>query len=108
MDIFLGNLPRKTSVLELRKLIGDVGQARFRIVSHRNKGKPRCYGMAVVDDRDTGRELITRLDGAEFNGSELLVRHFLHRSDHNERRSRKIYPVGWNGINRRRGDRRLP
>ena len=99
-------MPSKTSVLDLRKLIGNVGEARYRIVSHRNNGRPRCYGMAMVPSRETGVEVISRLNGAEFNGSELSVRHFLHRSDNNERRSRKIYPVGWNGINRRRADRR--
>jgi len=106
MDIFVGNLPRKTSVLELRKLIGEVGSARFRIVSRNKNGRNNCYGHAIINSKQTASEVITRLDGIEYNGSHITARHYLHRSEHNERRSRKVYPVGWNGVNRRRGDRR--
>ena len=108
MDIFVGNLPKKTSVLELRKLIGEVGSARFRVVSGKQKnGRKNCYGHAIINSNQTGQAIISRLDGVEFNGSNITARHFLHRSEHNERRSRMVYPVGWNGVNRRRGDRRL-
>lgn len=106
MDIFVGNLPRKTSVLELRKLIDIPGRARFRIVSRRKNGCSSCYGHAIINSKQTASEIISRLDGAEFNGSNIIARRFLHRSEHNERRSRMVYPVGWNGVNRRRGDRR--
>ncbi|NOY66648.1 MAG: RNA-binding protein [Gammaproteobacteria bacterium] len=107
MDIFVGNLPKKTSVLELRKLIGDVGSARFRVITGKQKnGRKCCYGHAIIGSSQTGTEVITRLDGVEFNGCSITARHFLHRSEHNERRSRMVYPIGWNGVNRRRGDRR--
>lgn len=107
MDIFIGNLPKSTSVLQLRKLMGNVCNARFRIIRRRNRsGGSYCFGHAVINSDHTCQEIISRLDGTQFNGCHLKARPFVHRSEHHERRNPKIYPENWDGVNRRRGDRR--
>lgn len=106
MDIFVGNLPGKTSVLEFRKLIGTVGSGRFRILRKQVNGRSYCYGHAALESSEPGKEIISRLDGLEFGGSHLHVRPYLHRSEQHERRCLKIFSSGWSGVNRRRGERR--
>ncbi len=106
MDIFVGNLPGKTSVLELRKLIGTVSSGRFRILRTRVNGKSYCYGHAALGSSQPGHDIISRLDGLEFRGSHLHARPFLHRSDQHERRCLKMFSSRWSGVNRRRGERR--
>jgi len=107
MDIFVGNLPKSTSVLQLRKLMGNVYNARFRIIRRRNRaGSSYCFGHAVISSENTCEDIISRLDGTKFNGCSLKARPFVHRNDHRERRDPKVYPTDWDGVNRRRGDRR--
>lgn len=108
MDIFIGNMPRNTSVLELRKLVGDAGKnARFRLFSRRNKaGKVACFGHVVINDANSAQDVIENLDGKDLGGMSLKVRPFIHRSDSNERRARRPFPIPVGGINRRRGERR--
>jgi RNA recognition motif-containing protein len=108
MDIFIGNMPRNTSVLELRKMFGDAGRnARFRLFTRRSKtGKVACFGHVVVQDDLSAQKVIEQLDGQDLGGMSLKVRPFIHRSDSNERRARRPFPIPTGGINRRRGERR--
>jgi len=108
MDIFVGNLPGKTSVLDLRKLIGQVRQARYRIIHRRHKnGQVCCYGHAIINGAKVADEIISRLNGLEYKGCQLSVRPLFYRSEYNERRIRKVFCASWNGVNRRRRERRM-
>lgn len=108
MDIFVGNLPGKTSVLDLRKLIGQMRQARYRIIHRRHKdGQICCYGHAIINGSKTADEIISRLNGIEYQGCQLSVRPLLYRSEYNERRNNKFFCTDWHGVNRRRHERRL-
>lgn len=107
MDIFVGNLPGKTSPLELRKLVGQMGDTRYRIFTRRNEqGHYCCLGKAVVACKHSGDEVIRRLDGFVFKGRQLSVRPMCDRFDLNERRKRIRMCQKWNGVNRRRRERR--
>lgn len=108
MDIFVANLPRKTSVLELRKLVGQKGNAHYRIFNRKKpNGRSCCLGKAVVSCSNTATDIISRLNGLVFNGCQLSVRAMHYRSEMNERRKRIVYCLTWNGVNRRRSERRL-
>jgi hypothetical protein len=108
MDIFVGNLPGKTSVLDLRKLIGQMRQARYRIIHRRHRdGQICCYGRAIIDGSKQADEIISRLNGHEYEGCQLSVRPLFYRSEYNERRNKRAFLSGWNGVNRRRHERRL-
>ncbi len=107
MDIFVGNLPGKTSVLDLRKLIGHMRKARYRIFHRRHKdGQTCCYGHAIINGSQAAGEIIARLNGYVYQGSQLRVRPLRDRSEFNERRIKKAFCRDWNGVNRRRGERR--
>ena len=109
MDIFIGNMPRNTSVLELRKLLGDAGRnARFRVFNRRSRdGRVSCFGHVVVHSPESAFETIRKLDGSRLNGSHLQARVYVHRSDSNERRARSRFLMPCSGVNRRRGERRI-
>lgn len=107
MEIFIGNLPRKTSVLELRKLFGRLGNARYKVIQRSNlQGQTYCYGHVVINKDKQGEAIIARLNGQDYLGYKLFVRQLLDRSEHNERRNWKSYMSSWNGVNRRKADRR--
>jgi RNA recognition motif-containing protein len=107
MDIFVGNLPGKTSVLDLRKLVGQMRQARYRIIHRRYRdGQICCYGHAIINGRKTADEIIRRLNGHQYKGRQLSVRPLFNRNEYNERRIRRVFCSGWNGVNRRRQERR--
>jgi len=107
MEIFVGNLPRRTSVLALRKLIGRMGNVRYKIVQTTNKeGRPLCYGHVIINNNKQGIDIIARLNGADFEGSELYARPLHDRNEYNERRNRKSYMSNWSGVDRRKSDRR--
>lgn len=107
MDIFVGNLPGKTSPLELRKLVGQIGNTRYRVCTRKNEqGHHCCLGKAVVTCNNTAAEVISRLNGFIFKGRQLSVRPMCERFDLNERRKRIAMCQKWNGVNRRRRERR--
>jgi RNA recognition motif-containing protein len=108
MEIFVGNLPGKTSVLELRRLVGQKANTHYRIFNRKNKnGRNCCLGKAVVACNNTATEIVSRLNGFVFKGYQLSVRPMFYRSELNERRKRIAYCLQWNGVNRRRAERRL-
>lgn len=108
MDIYIGNMPRSTSVLELRKLLGDAGRnARFRVFNRRARdGRISCFGHVVVNSAESAIQAIERLNGSRLNGSHLVARVYVHRSESNERRARTRFLMPCSGVNRRRGERR--
>ncbi len=108
MEIFVGNLPMKTSVLELRKLVGRLGNARYKVIQRTNKlGRSYCYGHVIISNSKQGDAVISRLNGMNYLGSQLYVRPLFDRSEYNERRSWKSYLNNRHGVNRRKADRRI-
>ena len=108
MEIFIGNLPLDTSVVDLRRLFGDAGsRARYRIYKKTLRdGTVKCYGQAIVEPDDVADSLIGRLNNSVLQENCLEVRPYKQRSHVNDRRGPLWSGVPWTGLDRRKADRR--
>ena len=108
MEIFIGNLPLDTSAIDLRKLLGNSGiKPRYRIFRKTLRdGTVKCYGQAAIEPDQVALELIERLNNTELRGHILNVRIYRERQHTNDRRARLWHGVPWNGLDRRKQDRR--
>jgi len=107
MEIYIGNLPENISVLELRRLFGDVGKSRFRLYNRKARsGQTHCFGHAIIEEISPEENVIDRLHGQVLHGCELVARPFVHRNDNNDRRTHYRFTKPWLGVNRRHNERR--
>lgn len=108
MEIYIGNLPPDTSVIELRRLFGPVSaNARFRICQRYDvSGALVCYGHAVIEPERRARQLVEQLHGRCLDGWRLRAREFVYRNPANERRAPLWHGTPWSGLERRKGERR--
>ena len=101
MQIYFGNLPERSSVRDL--LLFIYSNQRHRVVSLllnedveiisceivrtvAESGKIACYGVAHVFPRKRALKLITRLDGRQFRGRDIVVREYFDRIQVRDRR----------------------
>ena len=73
-NIYVGNLPFRTTEESVRDLFGRYGPVQsVKLISDRETGKPRGFGFVEMDDDAAADEAIKSLDGAEFEGRNLKV-----------------------------------
>ena len=73
-NIYVGNLPFRTTEESVRDLFGRYGPVQsVKLISDRETGKPRGFGFVEMDDDGAADEAIRSLDGAEFEGRSLKV-----------------------------------
>jgi len=72
--LYIGNLPQNLKIKELEALFASIGKGiRFKAVFDRETKACRGFGFANVDDDKLANEVIERLNGHEFSGSNLRV-----------------------------------
>ncbi len=97
MNIFVGNLPRKTTEGELRQAFEEFGEVQsVAIIKDKLTGDPRGFGFVEMPSKDQAEAAINGLNGQDFMGRTLNV---------NEARPRTDRPMGGGG-GRGGGDRR--
>jgi RNA recognition motif-containing protein len=108
MDIFIGNLPLETSVVELRKLLGEAGaNARFTLFRKMYPdGGVSCFGQAEVEPDAVAEEALRHMRNAVFRDQKVEVRPLVERSYINDRRSPNLHDAAGAVLERRCGDRR--
>lgn len=72
--LHIGNLPAKVHWRDLRKTFGECGQVSFADIIREGKGESIRWGVVEYATADEARKAITTMNGAELNGSRLLVR----------------------------------
>lgn len=73
-NIYVGNLPFRTTEESVRDLFGHYGAVQsVKLISDRETGRPRGFGFVEMDDDTAANEAIQALDGAEFEGRSLKV-----------------------------------
>lgn len=73
MNIYVGNLPFRTTQAELEELFGQYGPVHSaNIINDRDSGRSRGFGFVEMDD-EAGRRAIEELDGTDFEGRSLTV-----------------------------------
>lgn len=74
MKLYVGNLSFNTSTEDLEKAFGEVGTVEStKIIEDRETGRSRGFGFIEMSSQQEGEAAITKLNGTELNGRELLV-----------------------------------
>ena len=74
INIYVGNLPYKTSEADLATLFGTHGKVeRASIVMDRETGRSRGFGFVEMTDHEQGTKAIEALAGHEWNGRPLTI-----------------------------------
>ncbi|WP_320663420.1 RNA-binding protein [Prochlorococcus sp. MIT 1223] len=72
--LYIGNLPQNFKIKELEELLASVSEGiRFKAVFDRETKACRGFGFASTSDVKVANEVIEKLNGYEFNGSNLRV-----------------------------------
>jgi len=83
--LYIGNLPQNFKIKELEKLLASVSEGiRFKAVFDRETKACRGFGFASIGNVKVANEVIEKLNGYEFNGSNLRV----ERSERKESNNR--------------------
>ena len=74
MKLYVGNLSFNTSVEDLEKTFGEIGTVdSANLIEDRETGRSRGFAFVEMSSKESGQEAITKLNGMELNGREMLV-----------------------------------
>ena len=72
--LYIGNLPQNLKNKELEELFSTIGKGiRFKAVLDRETKACRGFGFANINDEKLADEVIEKLNGYDFNGTNLRV-----------------------------------
>jgi len=127
VEIFIGNLPDDIGASDLQTLLnstlrenifdklydrlvtnGSLSTANtsYRIVQKEIQGQVVQYGHIDIRSKKLANVAITVLDNANFNGSDLIAREYIHRAYINDRRDTEWRESPWRNDERRLFERR--
>ncbi len=109
MELFIGNLPPNTNLGELIAFFkGFSSKADFHLKKKKlEDGTTVHYAVLGFVNDKYAHKLMEKYVGAVFNGNELVIREYEHRSYNNERRAVNWREKPWRAGERRKSDRRL-
>ena len=74
IELYVGNLPYKTSERELIKLFEKHGNViSARLIKNKGNGKSRGYGFIEMATQDDADKAVKAMSGAEVHGRKLVV-----------------------------------
>ncbi len=74
MNIYVGNLPYKTTSDELRGIFADYGEVKdARIVMDRETDRSKGFGFVEMPDDAQAKAAIEALNGQEIGGRKAIV-----------------------------------
>lgn len=118
MLIFIRNIPELTLTKDLVEFVtpalkgllpltsGKVVKAEILVLLDKRTKLTEYHGLVSVDSEKAGRKAIKKLNGTRLNGKMVVVREFVTRSWHNDRRHDHAQVVDSFGKGLRKGDRR--
>jgi hypothetical protein len=107
MIVFIGKLHAATSEKDIRILARPPAGASIRIIKKPDgTGGLHRYGLVYTRSEGDSRKVIKRVHGKVCHGSKLQAREFGQRLAGNERRRLDWRDAPWDGVERRRGERR--
>ena len=75
MDIYVGNLPFKTTEPDLEEAFGAHGAVdRVKVIMDRETGRSRGFAFVTMNDAEAAKAAIEALNEQEFQGRNLRVR----------------------------------
>ncbi len=73
MNIYVGNLPFRTTSDDLERLFGEYGEVQSaQVITDRDTGRSRGFGFVEMPDT-VAQTAIDALNGADFEGRPLTV-----------------------------------
>ena len=94
--LYVGNLRQNLKIKELEELFASIGKGiRFKAVLDRDTKACRGFGFANINNEKMADEVIEKLNGYDFNGSNLRVERS-ERKDSNSASSRRNNSHGAN------------
>ncbi|MEY4718308.1 MAG: hypothetical protein RL563_926 [Pseudomonadota bacterium] len=118
MLIFIRNIPESTLTRELVEFVapalrsvvplksGKVLSAEILVLFDKRTRITEYHGLVDVDSEKAGRRAVRKLNGTRFHGRMVMVREYVTRSWHNDRRHDHAEAVDAFGKGMRKGDRR--
>jgi len=118
MLIFIRNIPELTLTKDLVEFVtpalkgvlplssGKVVKAEILVLLDKHTKLMEYHGLVSVDSEKAGRKAIKKLNGARLNGKMVIVREYVTRSWHNDRRLNHANVADGMGKGMRRCDRR--
>jgi RNA recognition motif-containing protein len=74
MKLYVGNLSFETSSQDLEKVFGEVGTVEStNLIEDRETGRSRGFAFIEMSSEEEGQNAITKLNGKEISGRELIV-----------------------------------
>jgi cold-inducible RNA-binding protein len=74
MNIYVGNLPFRTTQGDLEALFSPHGQvSSAAVITDRETGRSRGFGFVEMPNDDEARKAIEELDGSSFQGRDLRI-----------------------------------
>lgn len=74
MNIYVGNLPFRSTSADLERLFGEYGQVdSAAVIMDRDTGRSRGFGFVEMANNDEARRAIEALDGYDHDGRKLRV-----------------------------------
>ncbi len=91
MNIYVGNLPETTSADELKDIFAEYGEIySTKIITDRDTGKSRGFGFIEMSE-NAARKAIASLNGAEFEGKQIVVNEARERRPNYSDRNRRNF-----------------
>ncbi len=79
MFVFIGNLPRDVSLVELQELLGD-HEMSVDYALHRHEHNDNHFVLAKANSNSDLESLIQQLHGRKIHNKNIEVRRFINRS----------------------------
>lgn len=82
MNIFVANLNYKVRSENLRQIFSDYGEViDARIINEKGTRRSKGFGFVEMANDDDARKAIAALDGAEWEGRNMIVKEALPRTE---------------------------
>ena len=74
IELYVGNLPYKTTERELAAMFGKFGKVlSVRLIKNKANGKSRGYGFVEMDGQGAADKAVSAMSGADVKGRKLVV-----------------------------------
>lgn len=92
MNIFIGNIPKQTTDLELQDLFTKIGKVKStKIIRDMFSGESKGFGFVEMYSLNEAQSAIKELNGYDLNGNKLTVNEARPKTEKNNNRRNSFY-----------------
>lgn len=80
MNIYIGNLNYRVKEAELQQILAEYGTvSSVKLIIDRETGRSKGFAFAELPNEEEARNVIKELNGAEYEGRQMIVRESIPR-----------------------------